>query len=30
MDGAFNKGSAGVKVTLSPSMYNNILGVKAE
>lgn len=30
MDGAFNKGSAGVKVTLPPSMYNNILGVKAE
>jgi len=26
MDGAFNKGSAGVKVTLPPSMYNNILG----
>lgn len=30
MDGAFNKGSAGVKVTLPPSMYNNILGAKAE
>ena len=27
MDGAFNKGSAGVKVTLPPSMYNDILGI---
>lgn len=28
MDGAFNKESAGVKVTLPPSMYNDILGIK--
>ena len=27
MDGAFNKESAGARITLSPSMYNDILGI---
>ena len=28
LNGAFNKESAGVRITLSPSMYDNILGIK--
>ena len=28
LNGAFNKESAGATIVLSPSMYNNILGIK--